>query len=72
MPKPIFGKKNTRIMRRMKDNAVANVNNQVGKAGLAINSAVNQATIGANQIASKVGQNSNFPSVLSIIPKKFV
>jgi hypothetical protein len=39
---------------------------------LAINSAVNQSTIGANQLASKAAQNSNFPSVKNIIPKVFV
>jgi hypothetical protein len=72
MPKPILGRKNTRALNKFKNRAVANINNQIGKAGLAVNSAVNQATIGANQLASKVAQNSNFPSVKSIVPKVFV
>jgi hypothetical protein len=70
--KPIFGRKNMRLINRLKNKVVTNINNEVGKAGLAINSGVNQATIGANQLASKAAQNSNFPSIKSIIPKTFV
>jgi hypothetical protein len=72
MGKPILGRKLTRQLNARVKKGVANVNNLVGKAGLAVNSAVNQATIGANQLGSKVAQNSNFPSVSSIIPKHFV
>ena len=72
MGKPILGRKLTRQLNARVKKGVANVNNLVGKAGLAVNSAVNQATIGANQLGSKVSQNSNFPSVSIIIPKHFV
>ena len=72
MAKTILGKKATRQLNAHVKRGVANVNNLVGKAGLAVNSAVNQATIGANQLGSKIAQNSNFPSVKSIIPKHFV
>jgi hypothetical protein len=72
MGKPILGKKATRQLNAHLKRGVANVNNLVGKAGLGINSAVNLSTIGANQLASKAAQNSNFPSVKGIIPKHFV
>ena len=70
--KPFLGRKNMRLINNLKKKIITNVNNEVGKAGLAINSGVNQATIGANQLASKAAQNSNFPSVKNIIPKVFV
>jgi hypothetical protein len=70
--KPFLGRKNMRLINKLKNKVVTNVNNEVGKAGLAINSAVNQSTIGTNQLASKAAQNSNFPSIKSIIPKTFV
>jgi hypothetical protein len=38
---------------------------------MGVNSAVNQLTVGANQLGSKLAQNSNFPTVNSIIPKSF-
>jgi len=71
MGKPILGRKNTRAITAMKNKGVSNVNNLVGKAGMGINSAVNQVTVGANQLGSKLAQNTNFPHVRSIVPKTF-